>query len=95
MPGPSPFHREDGFDPEGEGYDYKSAIESGGKAQVQADGKPHWGSLDPRTGMVLKGRKHPTWGLMEAEENRRGSAVVKQPSGRYHSVPLKRSSKRK
>jgi hypothetical protein len=52
------------FKPEGTGYDYGTAQSSGGKP----DETGHWGSLDPRTGMVLKGRKHPTWNLMEEEE---------------------------
>lgn len=90
----SPFNREDPpneFDPEGAGYDYKTAIESGGKPGP--DG--HWGSLDPRTGMVLKGKKHPTWSLMEQEERKRGSSIVRQPNKRYYSVPRKKSSKKK
>ena len=51
----------------------------------------HSGSLDPATGMVLKGRLHPTWGLMEEEEKKRGSRIVRR-NGRYYSVP---ASKRK
>ncbi len=52
----------------------------------------HSGSLDPKTGMVLKGRKHPTWGLMAEEEKRLGNEIIKK-NGRYFSVPAdKRSS---
>jgi hypothetical protein len=51
------------------------------------DYKKHGSSLDPRTGMVLKGRKHPTWDLMEQEEERLGSKIIKGPNGRYYAVP--------
>ena len=47
----------------------------------------HGGSLDPRTGMVLKGRKHETWHLMEQEEIKRGNMIIKRKDGRYYSVP--------
>jgi len=49
--------------------------------------KRHGSSLDPRTGMVLKGRKHETWHLMEQEEVRRGNMIIKKDDGRYYSVP--------
>ena len=49
--------------------------------------KKHGGSLDPRTGMVLKGRKHETWHLMEQEEIKRGNMIIKRKDGRYYSVP--------
>lgn len=72
------------FDPEGSGYDYEAAEASGGKP----DKRGHWGSLDPRTGMVLKGRKHSTWKLMEDEEIKRGFKITKKKNGRYYSVPV-------
>lgn len=71
------------FDPEGSGYDYDTATKSGGKP----DETGHWGSLDPRTGMVLKGRNHSTWNLMEEEEIRRGNQIIKKGS-RYYSVKM-------
>lgn len=70
------------FDPEGAGYDYASAMESGGKP----DAEGHWGSLDPRTGMVLKGRQHETWDLMEKEEKKLGNIIIKRGE-RYFSQP--------
>ena len=73
------------FDPEGSDYDYEIAKASGGKPNERG----HWGSLDPRTGMVLKGRKHPTWKLMEEEETNRGFKIIKKENGRYYSVPVK------
>ena len=52
----------------------------------EKDYKKHSGSLDPQTGMILKGRNHPTWHLMEEEEKRRGNKIVKKADGRYYSV---------
>ncbi len=70
------------FDPEGMDYDYETATVSGGEPDVEG----HWGSLDPRTGMVLKGKQHSTWDLMIKEEERRGNRIIKK-RGRYYSVP--------
>ena len=39
-----------GFDPEGSGYDDATAATAG----LRRDERGHMGSLDPRTGMVLK-----------------------------------------
>ena len=75
------------FEPDSSGFDYNSAYESGNVPQLAGDGKLHFGSLDSRTGMVLKGKKHQTWDLMEAEEQRRGNKIVKKEDGRYYSVP--------
>ena len=72
------------FDPEGSDYDYETARASGGKPDPKTG---HWGSLDPKTGMVLKGREHKTWDLMAEEERRRGNIIIKK-NGRYYSVPV-------
>ena len=71
------------FDPEGEGYDYPTAKASGGKP----DSIGHWGSLDPRTGMVLKGRGHSTWDLTVKKETELGNKIIKKADGRYYSIP--------
>lgn len=70
------------FDPEGTGYDYDTAVKGGGVPDAKTG---HWGSLDPSTGMVLKGRKHPTWGLMVQEEGRMGHEIIKEKDGRYYA----------
>ena len=49
------------------------------------DYKRHGSSLDPESGKVLKGRKHPTYHLTEKEEKRRGSQIFKSKDGRYYS----------
>ena len=50
------------------------------------DYKVHWASRDPRTGMLLKGLKHPTWGLTMQEEEKLGNKVIFK-DGRYYSFP--------
>jgi len=71
------------FDPEADGYDYMLAR----NAKLGPDRTGHWPSLDPRTGMVLKGRNHPTWDLMLQEEERLGNEIVFK-NGRYFSQPI-------
>jgi len=53
------------------------------------DWEPHGGSLDPRTGMLLKGMKHSTINLTIEEEERLGTNKFEfNPlKGRYFSVP--------
>lgn len=71
------------FDPDGSDYDYDTAIESGDKP----DETGHWSSIDPRTGMILKGKNHETfYKTIEAEE-KLGNRIVKRADGRYYSVP--------
>lgn len=74
------------FNPEGDSYDYQIAIDSGGSA----DESGHWSSIDPRTGMVLKGRNHPTWDLTVEEETKLGNTIIKADDGRYYSIKLPR-----
>ena len=73
----------DAFDPEGSGFDLKTFKESGGVP----DETGHMGSLDPRTGMLLKGINHPTINLTLAEEKRLGNKIVKKDD-RFFSVPI-------
>ena len=68
------------FNPEGQDYDMTTATKAGIEPK---DG--HYPSLDPRTGMVLKARNHPTWDLMVEEEKKLGNKVVKR-GNRYYSV---------
>lgn len=46
----------------------------------------HSGSLDPKTGMILKGRKHPTYHMTESTEKEMGNEIVKI-GNRYYSMP--------
>lgn len=73
------------FNPEGSGFDLKTFRESGGVP----DETGHMGSLDPRTGMILKGRKHPTFQKTLEEEARRGNKIIKK-NGRFFSVSANR-----
>ena len=68
----SPYrHRQ--FDPEGEDYDYYSAH----KAGLKPDEKGHWQSRVPKTGLLLKGRKHKTWDLLEKGEAKAGFKIYR------------------
>ena len=76
------------FNAEGTGYDTETAAEAGLESK-----EGHLPSLDPRTGMVLKARKHPTWDLMVDEETKLGNKIVKK-ADRYYSVPKTEKTKR-
>ena len=57
------------------------------EAGLERDEFGHMGSLDPRTGMVLKGRKHESWNPMVQEEMYRGNTVMYNPNeDRYFSI---------
>lgn len=74
------------FDPEGSGYDYESQKKAGMKRAANG----HLGSRDPKTGLLLKGRKHKTWNLGVNGETEAGYQIKKGKDGRYSS---KKSSK--
>jgi hypothetical protein len=70
------------FDPEGKGYDYESA-EAGG---VTPDKTGHYGSRNPRTGQILKGRKHKTFHKTRRAEMKAGYKIHKGEDGKYYST---------
>ena len=73
------------FDPEGSGYDIKSAKKAGMKPSIDLqDHKPHWQSREPKSGLLLKGKKHKTWDKLEAGEKKAGYEIYKQ-GNRYYS----------
>ncbi len=72
------------FNPEGDGYDYDTAKKAGMKPNK--DG--HWSSREAKTGLLLKGRKHKTWDLLEKGEKKAGYRVFKK-GNRYYSEPKK------
>ncbi len=69
------------FNPEGSGYDYESARAAG----LGPDIEGHWPSRDPYTGLLLKGRQHKTWHLLEQGEADAGFKIIKR-NGRYYSL---------
>jgi hypothetical protein len=71
------------FNPEGSGYDYEGAR----KAGLKPDKTGHWGSRDPKTGLIFKGRKHKTWNKTEQGELQKGYLIKKGQYGRYYSIP--------
>jgi hypothetical protein len=70
------------FDPNSAGYDDATFNDSGLKRDPINN---HASSLDPRTGMVLKGRNHPTFGWTINAEAEMGNTIVKAKDGRYYS----------
>lgn len=83
------------FDSESSDYDYETAKTSG----MKPDDTGHWGSvvdaseedkkkynLPDESYIILKGKNHKTWDLMEKAEQDRGFKVVKL-GNRYYSVP--------
>ena len=70
------------FNPEGSGYDMQSAR----KAGLKPDKTGHWASRDPHTGLILKGRKHPTYHKTVAGEKTAGYTIQRRANGRYYSV---------
>ena len=69
------------FDPEGEGYDYETALKWG----VTPDDSGHWPSREPNTGQILKGRKHKTYWMTEKGEKEAGYEIYKGKDGKYYS----------
>jgi len=74
---------EEKFDPEGAGYDYDSAKAAG----MGPDETGHWASRNPKTGQLLKGKKHDTWDLLEQGEKDAGYVINKGEDGLYYSRP--------
>ncbi len=75
------------FDPEGSGYDYEGAKRAGLKPNASG----HFPSRVPKTGLILKGRKHSTFGKTARAEKRLGLILRKGKGGRYFSNPPRRN----
>jgi hypothetical protein len=69
------------FDPEGDGYDYETARLRG----MRPDADGHWSSRDPETGMLLKGRAHPTFNK-GVEADRGLGYELETRDGRYYTT---------
>ena len=80
----NPKKRSIKFDPEGAGYDYRSALSHG----IRPDKTRHWASRVPGTGLILKGRKHPTFHKTIEADKQLGYRMIKK-GGRYYSVKEK------
>lgn len=65
-------------------YDYNTAEEAGGMYDEKSK---HWASRDPRTGMILKNPKHPTFALAIREDQSSGYApFIDSSTGRYFTL---------
>ena len=71
------------FDPEGDGYDYQTAIAGG----VKPDKTGHWPSRNPKTGQILKGKGHKTFNKTIKGEIDVGNEIFKGEDGKYYSFP--------
>jgi hypothetical protein len=67
------------------GYDYESAIAGG----ANPDSTNHWPSIDPGSGKILKGPKHPSMIKTQKVEKILGNKIVKK-AGSLYSVPKKK-----
>lgn len=72
------------FNPEGRGYDYAGARAAG----IIPDKTGHWPSRVAPSGLILKGRAHPTFHKTQAAETRLGYKIRKV-NGRYYSQKRK------
>ena len=78
------------FDPEGSGYDEEGARKAGLKRQLDPEtGEMHLPSRNPRTGQMLKGKKHKTWLKAEQGEKKAGYEIYKGKDGKYYSRKIK------
>lgn len=69
------------FNPEGDSYDYDTAIKYG----LGPDETGHWPSRIPQTGQLLKGSKHKTFHKTAEGEAKAGYKIYKGPDGKYYS----------
>lgn len=68
------------------GYNYEAAK----KAGLSPDSTGHWPSRDPNSGLILKGKKHPTIALTKKGEKEAGYEIYKK-DGELYSKPKKPS----
>ncbi len=81
-----PKHKKS-FDPEGSGYDNATARSLG----LGPNKSGHFPSRVPSTGLILKGKLHPTFQKTLDAEKKRGNVVRKRKDGRYYSnKPIRR-----
>ncbi len=79
-----------GFDPEGEDYDYEGAKGAGLEPQfnpkpAMGEPGPRWPSRNPETGVLFKGKKHPTFQHGVDEDAKLGYKLRKRDDGRYET----------
>ncbi len=92
--GPNPQGLKGGgnFDPEGKGYDYKTAKKDhyfNIFRDAPPGAKPHGVSRDRKTGKLLKGRKHDTFSKAVGVDENLGYGLKKKGDG-YYTEKLKR-----
>ena len=74
----------DEYDNPDQYYDYRTAEEVGDMYDPKSK---HWASRDPRTGIILKNPKHPTFGMAIREDQSSGYApFIDSSTGRYYTL---------
>lgn len=74
----------DEYDNPDQYYDYRTVEEVGDMYDPKSK---HWASRDPRTGMILKNPKHPTFGMAIREDKADGySLYIDSSTGRYYTL---------
>jgi hypothetical protein len=74
------------FDPEGDGYDYRTAKAAG----IKEGPDGHWPSREPKSGRLLKGRKHKTFEKGVKADKALGYDLEKRADGRYYTIKKKK-----
>ena len=73
------------FNPQGKGYDTKTAKKLG----YTRDAEGHLPTRDYRTGMILKGTKHPTFSKGVMQDFSMGYQLMKE-GNRYYTAKTRR-----
>jgi len=82
---PSRAQFETTFDPEGSGYDYVSAVNAGLAPRPDEKGEYHWDSRVPKSGLLLKGKRHKTWPELVQGEKDEGYEIFQGSNSRFYS----------
>tara|TARA_B110001454_G_C12544857_1_gene361054 strand:- start:26 stop:427 length:402 start_codon:yes stop_codon:yes gene_type:complete len=79
------------FNPKGDGYDYETAKAHG----LGPDETGHWPSRSPKTGQILKGSGHKTYGETVKGEAEAGYRIYQDPkTGVNYSRPTRKRGAR-
>lgn len=92
MPQFGPEQKPKPFDPKGDKYNYKDAMEKGGRLgdvgyQMWSSPDDHWYSRIPSTGQLLKGTGHKSWPQTVAGETAAGNVITEGEDGMMYSNP--------
>jgi hypothetical protein len=75
-----------GLGRESDDYNLRGAYEGGLQPELGEDGRYHLGSRNPKTGLILKRKEHPTFWKAVQGEAQAGYLMYKGADGNYYSV---------